>query len=104
MIICATFFYYAHIIQRCYPCHSILTFARNAVRRILDILARRRIARQSEFVELLKAAGIEATQSSVSRDLRELGIAKLEEGYGRIVPQPEPRPTQNCRPTSFATC
>ena len=31
--------------------------------------------------------GIEATQSSVSRDLRELGIAKLAEGYGRIAPQ-----------------
>ena len=39
------------------------------------------VARQSEFVErLLQADGIEATQSSVSRDLRELGIAKLGAG------------------------
>ena len=54
---------------------------------ILDILASRVISRQAEFVELLNAQGIEATQSSVSRDLRELGIAKLAEGYGRIAPQ-----------------
>jgi transcriptional regulator of arginine metabolism len=51
---------------------------------ILGILAERTIARQSEFVELLLQDGIEATQSSVSRDLRELGIAKLDSGYGQI--------------------
>jgi len=51
---------------------------------ILDILATRKVSRQSEFVTLLQAAGIEATQSSVSRDLRELGITKLSTGYGRV--------------------
>ena len=51
---------------------------------ILDILAARPVARQSQFVELLRADGIEATQSSVSRDLRELGIAKLDDGYGQL--------------------
>lgn len=49
---------------------------------ILDILATRKVSRQSEFVGLLREAGIEATQSSVSRDLRELGITKLTSGYG----------------------
>ena len=53
---------------------------------ILAILATRPVARQSEFVELLLQNGIEATQSSVSRDLRELSIAKLDSGYGRIEP------------------
>lgn len=53
---------------------------------ILEILAARPVARQSEFVDLLLEDGIEATQSSVSRDLRELGIAKLDSGYGRIEP------------------
>jgi transcriptional regulator of arginine metabolism len=53
---------------------------------ILDILAQRQVTRQSEFVERLRAAGIEATQSSVSRDLRELGITKLGESYGRVQP------------------
>ena len=51
---------------------------------ILEIIARQPIARQSEFVTLLHAQGIEATQSSVSRDLRELGITKLDDGYGQI--------------------
>ena len=51
---------------------------------ILGILAERPIARQSEFVDLLLEDGIEATQSSVSRDLRELGITKLDSGYGQI--------------------
>jgi transcriptional regulator of arginine metabolism len=60
---------------------------------ILDILAQRQVTRQSEFVERLHAAGIEATQSSVSRDLRELGIAKLGESYGRVQPDVSPSPT-----------
>lgn len=60
---------------------------------ILDILAQRQVTRQSEFVERLRAAGIEATQSSVSRDLRELGIAKLGESYGRVQPDVSPAAT-----------
>ena len=51
---------------------------------ILDILASGPIARQAEFVSLLQNQGFDATQSSVSRDLRELGISKLASGYGRI--------------------
>ena len=51
---------------------------------ILAILAERPVTRQSEFVELLLNDGIEATQSSVSRDLRELGITKLDDGYVRL--------------------
>lgn len=57
---------------------------------ILNILAQRQVTRQSEFVERLHAAGIEATQSSVSRDLRELGIAKLGESYGRVQAEASP--------------
>jgi len=51
---------------------------------ILDLVATQTITRQAEFVELLRASGIEATQSSVSRDLRELGISKLVDGYGPL--------------------
>lgn len=51
---------------------------RRAITRLLD---ERRISRQSELVELLRAAGFQATQSSVSRDLRDLGAAKLKNGY-----------------------
>lgn len=66
---------------------------------ILDILAQRQVTRQSEFVERLHAAGIEATQSSVSRDLRELGIAKLGESYGRV--QPDLSPASTDIPSGF---
>jgi len=51
---------------------------------IIEILESRPVARQSEFVTLLNDRGIEATQSSVSRDLSELGIAKLGDGYAQI--------------------
>lgn len=40
-------------------------------------------------MELLRARGIDATQSSVSRDLKALGVAKLDEGYA--APDRSPR-------------
>ena len=51
---------------------------------ILDILASQPVARQSDFVSLLRERGVDATQSSISRDLRELGVAKLGEGYAQL--------------------
>ena len=51
---------------------------------ILEILEQQAVAKQSDFVSLLNARGVEATQSSVSRDLRELGITKLADGYAQI--------------------
>ncbi len=51
---------------------------------ILEILEQQPVAKQSDFVSLLNARGLEATQSSVSRDLRELGIAKTDEGYAQL--------------------
>lgn len=57
---------------------------------ILAILRGRRIVRQSELVRLLKERGIRVTQSSVSRDLRQLGITKLDTGYQQLdLPDPE---------------
>ena len=44
-------------------------------REILEILAGARVTSQLELVEGLRARGIAATQSSVSRDLRDLGVA-----------------------------
>ncbi len=51
---------------------------RQAIARLLD---EHPIHRQAELVELLRTAGFTATQSSVSRDLRDLGAAKLKNGY-----------------------
>jgi len=48
---------------------------------IAQLLREHAVARQSELVELLRTAGFAATQSSISRDLKELGAAKLKEGY-----------------------
>ena len=51
---------------------------RDAITRILRQAA---VGRQAELVDLLRAEGFEATQSSVSRDLRELGVVKGADRY-----------------------
>ena len=48
---------------------------------IARILRRTAVGRQAELVELLRGEGFEATQSSVSRDLRELGVVKGADRY-----------------------
>jgi len=48
---------------------------------IIRILRRAVVGRQAELVELLRTEGFEATQSSVSRDLRELGVVKGADRY-----------------------
>lgn len=50
-------------------------------RAIAELLQSHVIRRQSELVRLLRAKGLDATQSSISRDLRDLGVAKLTAGY-----------------------
>jgi len=50
-------------------------------RAIAELLERQTITRQVELVRLLRAEGYDATQSSVSRDLKDLGVAKLTTGY-----------------------
>ncbi|MBX3112274.1 MAG: hypothetical protein KF857_09715 [Fimbriimonadaceae bacterium] len=50
----------------------------DAVRRIL---ARHKVTTQGELAGLLRAEGYEVTQSSVSRDLYELGVAKVGGRY-----------------------
>jgi transcriptional regulator of arginine metabolism len=60
----------------------ILTTQQNERReRILALLGQHRVTRQSELVDLLAAEGLAATQSSVSRDLRDLGVAKVGDRY-----------------------
>ena len=51
---------------------------REALKRILE---RSPASTQRELVEALRAAGFHATQSSVSRDLADLGAVKAAEGY-----------------------
>jgi transcriptional regulator of arginine metabolism len=51
---------------------------------ILAILQAQRVGSQGELVELLSRRGFSATQSSVSRDLRDLGVARVGGRY--VVP------------------
>jgi transcriptional regulator of arginine metabolism len=48
---------------------------------IVRILRQTAVGRQAELVELLRDEGFDATQSSVSRDLRELGVLKGADRY-----------------------
>ena len=48
---------------------------------LTKIIREQVVGRQSELVAMLRKHGHVATQSSVSRDLRELGVAKLGDRY-----------------------
>ncbi len=48
---------------------------------ILTILRESEVGRQEDLVAQLQDQGHDATQSSVSRDLRELGVAKVADRY-----------------------
>jgi len=54
---------------------------------LLALLRRGVVRRQEELVERLGERGFEVTQSSVSRDLRDLGVAKVK---GRYLAPPAP--------------
>jgi transcriptional regulator of arginine metabolism len=57
---------------------------------LAKIIREQSVGRQSELVLMLRKLGHVATQSSVSRDLRELGVAKLGDRY--VLPEGAPRP------------
>jgi transcriptional regulator of arginine metabolism len=50
-------------------------------RALAQLLELHGVNRQAELVQLLRSEGFDATQSSVSRDLKELGAVKLTNGY-----------------------
>mgnify|MGYP005842391343 CR=1 FL=1 len=56
---------------------------------LAQILRQASVRRQADLVRLLERAGHPATQSSVSRDLRELGVAKRGDRY--VLPE-DPAP------------
>ena len=49
--------------------------------KILNLIQAKPVATQRELLQLLERSGVEATQSSVSRDLEELGIIKRRGRY-----------------------
>jgi transcriptional regulator of arginine metabolism len=67
--------------------HSSAPARRSA---LAKIIREQPVGRQSELVAMLREHGHAATQSSVSRDLRELGVAKLGDRY--VLPDTPPPP------------
>ena len=57
---------------------------------LVKIIREGNVRRQTELVALLRKSGHIATQSSVSRDLRELGVAKMGDRY--VLPETAVQP------------
>lgn len=55
---------------------------------ILKLIRSKRINTQEELAQELRAQGIDVTQVTLSRDLREMGIVKTADGYREILPDP----------------
>ncbi|MBI4874758.1 MAG: ArgR family transcriptional regulator [Acidobacteria bacterium] len=53
---------------------------------ILKIIRTKNVHTQDELAGELKACGIPAAQVTLSRDIRDLGLVKTQEGYRQIVP------------------
>jgi transcriptional regulator of arginine metabolism len=52
---------------------------------ILRLVRERSLATQAELAEALREQGYEAVQTTVSRDIAELGLVKVRNGGGRLV-------------------
>ena len=52
-------------------------------RLVLSLIGRKRLGTQQDLLEALEAAGCRVTQATVSRDIRELGLAKERDPLGR---------------------
>lgn len=64
---------------------------RERQQRILEIVARNQVESHEILLDLLLAEGLSTTQSTLSRDLRELGVVKGPDGY-RLLGPGGPRP------------
>lgn len=51
--------------------------------KILEIVSQERVETQEQLLQILHEAGFSATQSTVSRDIKELGLVKSPIGDGR---------------------
>lgn len=59
---------------------------------ILRLVREREISTQGELVEALSASGHEVVQTTVSRDIHELGLRKVRAAGGRLVYAPPDAP------------
>jgi transcriptional regulator of arginine metabolism len=59
---------------------------------ILNLIRNRRLHTQEELAAALRAQGISATQVTLSRDIRELGLIKTPHGYSETPSSTPPGP------------
>jgi len=52
---------------------------------ILRLVQERAISTQEELVEALRKQGFDIVQTTVSRDIHQLGLVKVRNGHGRLV-------------------
>lgn len=52
---------------------------------ILRLVEERKLSTQEEVAEALRAAGFEAVQATVSRDIAQLGLVKVRDEEGKLV-------------------
>lgn len=78
-------------------------------RRLIEsILREREVSTQSELVDILASMGRQSTQTTVARDIVEMGVQKVRGLYGRsryVLPRSEDRdPVQNAAGALQAFC
>jgi transcriptional regulator of arginine metabolism len=58
---------------------------------VMDIIRTREVKNQLELIRVLEERGVAATQSSISRDIHDLSIAKMDGRYVvAVLPVPQP--------------
>jgi transcriptional regulator of arginine metabolism len=57
---------------------------------ILKLIRSRRLHTQQELARALRAVGVPATQVTLSRDIRELGLVKTPDGYAQVAAESAP--------------
>src|SRR5580658_6521848 len=62
---------------------------------ILKLIRARNISTQEDLAQALKECGVDATQVTLSRDIREMGLVKTPRGYSAL--------QREERPNDFAT-
>ena len=71
-------------------------------RKLLEVVHAKEVATQGELKRLLKGAGFDVDQGTLSRDIKELGLVKVPTGTGyRYAPVDEATPVIPARSTAM---
>jgi transcriptional regulator of arginine metabolism len=57
---------------------------------ILKLIRAANVSTQEELAQILKNVGVDATQVTLSRDIREMGLVKTADGYRALPPRARP--------------